>query len=191
MDLVAAFTHDVEAALASNKEITMVTIDVQRAFDTLLPKRLLERMTRQGWPLPLLQLVKSFLTDRKVRVKLEKSTTPYYLVACGTPQGSPLSPVLYMLYLAEPLLQDTTLRFGYADDICLYRATKSLDTNVTLLAEDVRSIMAWGADNKIAFAPEKLEMIHITARRGNHSPPCVINDELTIHPITSAPKDGE
>jgi len=28
MDLVAAFTHDVEAALASNKEITMVTMDV-------------------------------------------------------------------------------------------------------------------------------------------------------------------
>ena len=46
MDLVAAFTHDVEAALASNKEITMVTIDIQGAFDALLLKRLLERMTR-------------------------------------------------------------------------------------------------------------------------------------------------
>jgi hypothetical protein len=46
MDLVAAFTYDVEAALASNKEIIIVTIDVQGAFDALLPKRLLERMTR-------------------------------------------------------------------------------------------------------------------------------------------------
>jgi hypothetical protein len=81
---VAAFTHDVEAALASNKEIIIVTIDIQGVFDALLPKRLLERMTRQGWPLPLLQLVKSFLTDRKVRVRLEKSTTLYYPVAYGT-----------------------------------------------------------------------------------------------------------
>jgi hypothetical protein len=47
-----------------------------------------------------------------------------------------------MLYLAKLLLQDTTLRFGYADNICLYHATKSLDINVTLLAKDVRTIMA-------------------------------------------------
>jgi len=51
--------------------------------------------------------------------------------------------------------------------------------------------MAWGADNKIAFAPEKLEMIHITIRRENYSPPYIINDELTIHPITTALKEGE
>lgn len=97
-------------------------------------------MTAQGWPLPLLQLISSFLTNRQVRVRLEDSTTPYYEVACSTPQGSPLSPVLYMLYLAELLSQDPTLRFGYANDICLYRATTSLYHNVQLLAEDVRSI---------------------------------------------------
>ena len=96
-----------------------------------------------------------------------------------------------MLYLAELLLQDTTLRFGYADDICLYRAIKSLNINVALLAKDVRNIMAWGADNKIAFALEKLEMIHITIRRENYSLPYIINDELIIYPITTALKEEE
>jgi hypothetical protein len=89
-------------------------------------------MTKQGWLLPLLTLVRSFLSDRKVRVRLEKAITLEYEVACGTPQGSLLSPVLYMLYLAELLSQDTTLRFKYTDDICLYRATTSLDTNIKL-----------------------------------------------------------
>ena len=141
MDLVAAFTHDVEAALALGKQVTMITMDVQGAFDALLPRRLLARMARQGWPPTLLQLVRSFLTNRKVRVRLEKSTTPYYGVKCGTPQGSPLSPALYMLYLAELLAQDPLLRFGYADDVSLYRATDSLDTNVDLLANDIRDIL--------------------------------------------------
>ena len=90
-------------------------------------------MTKQGWLLPLLTLVRSFLSDRKVRVRLEKAITPEYKITYGTPQGSPLSPVLYMLYLAELLSQDTTLRFKYADDICLYRAITSLDTNIELL----------------------------------------------------------
>ena len=127
--------------MALGKQVTMITIDVQGAFDALLPRRLLARMARQGWPPTLLQLVRSFLTNRKVRVRLEKSTTPYYRVKCGTPQGSPLSPALYMLYLAELLAQDPLLRFGYADDVSLYRVTDSLDTNVDLLANDVRGIL--------------------------------------------------
>jgi len=51
--------------------------------------------------------------------------------------------------------------------------------------------MAWGADNKIAFALEKLEMIYITIRRENYSLFYIINDELIIHPITTALKEGE
>jgi len=120
MDLVASFTHDVEKAMAEGNQVTMVTLDVQGAFDALLVNRLLQRMQRQGWPVSLLRLVRSFLTNRKVRVRLEDSTTAFFAVACGTPQGSPLSPVLYMLYLAELLNEDPRLRFGYADDICLY-----------------------------------------------------------------------
>jgi hypothetical protein len=48
MDLVAAFTHDVEAAIALGKQVTMITMDVQGAFDALLPKQLLAQMTGQG-----------------------------------------------------------------------------------------------------------------------------------------------
>ena len=41
MDLVASFTHDVEKAMAKGKRVTMVTLDVQGAFDALLVNRLL------------------------------------------------------------------------------------------------------------------------------------------------------
>ncbi|EDN02274.1 predicted protein [Histoplasma mississippiense (nom. inval.)] len=47
---------------------------------------------------------------------------------CGTPQGSPLSTILFLLYLAELLWQNSELRFGYADDlnICWTGASTSL-----------------------------------------------------------------
>ena len=191
MDLVASFTHDVEKAMAEGNQVTMVTLDVQGAFDALLVNRLLQRMQRQGWPVSLLRLVRSFLTNRKVRVRLEDSTTAFFAVACGTPQGSPLSPVLYMLYLAELLNEDPRLRFGYADDICLYRASRTLEENVRLLAYDVQSIIQWGDENKIFFAPEKLEMIHLTTKKGASTPVLKVNDELEITPITTAPKAGQ
>lgn len=90
---------------------------------------------------------------------------------------------MYTLYLAELLSMDTERRFGYADDICLYRASHSIDNNVELLASDLRQIKAWGEANKVTFAPEKQEMIRITRQRSNYAPPCVVDEQLTIHPI--------
>ena len=182
-DLTAAFTHDTEAAWALNQHVTMVTLDVQGAFDALLKNRLLHRMVEQGWPQRTILFIDSFLTARRVQVRLGQVTTPSYPVACGTPQGSPLSPVLYTLYLAELLSMDTERRFGYADDICLYRASHSLDNNVELLASDLRQIRTWGAINKVTFAPEKQEMIHLTRQRSSYAPLCVVDEHLTIHPI--------
>ncbi|KAG0157694.1 hypothetical protein PDIDSM_4879 [Penicillium digitatum] len=46
-----------------------------------------------------------------------------------------------------------------------------------------------GEYNKVAFAPEKLEMIHITRHRGDESPSIVVNDRLTIDPV-QAKKPG-
>ncbi|RAL59630.1 hypothetical protein DID88_006489 [Monilinia fructigena] len=189
MDLVSAFVYDVECAFARKREVTLVTMDVQGAFDALLPRRLLKRMQDQGWPVPLLKMIRSFLQERKVMVRLEDAYTDESRVQCGTPQGSPLSPVLYMLYLAELLIQDQALRFGYADDIALYRIGNTLEENVTAITQDVRRIEAWGLANKVAFAPEKLEMMHFTRRRHAHAPEAVISPTLTIQPTTSAPGD--
>ncbi|KAI1670731.1 hypothetical protein L13192_06247, partial [Pyrenophora tritici-repentis] len=137
------------------------------------------------WPPLLRKFIQNFLSERRVRVRLGNVTTPVHRVACGTPQGSPLSPVLYTLYLAELLNQDRKLRFGYADDINLYRVSHSLDENVALLAEDLKSINEWGAANKITFAPEKRELIHLTRQKGLHAPPIQLEDQ-TIHPIAPA-----
>ena len=139
-------------------------------------------MAQQGWPQRTILFVDSFLTDRRIQVRLGQVTTPSYPVACGTPQGSPLSPVLYTLYLAELLSMDTKRRFGYADDICLYQASLSLDSNVELLAADLRQIRAWGEANVI-FISETQEMIHLTTQLGSYAPLCVVDEQLTIYPI--------
>jgi hypothetical protein len=44
IDLVASFTHDVKKAIAEGKQVIIVTLDVQGAFDALLANRLLQRM---------------------------------------------------------------------------------------------------------------------------------------------------
>jgi hypothetical protein len=48
MDLITLFTYNVEVALTRGKEVIMFTLDVQRAFDVLLKRQLLKRITKQG-----------------------------------------------------------------------------------------------------------------------------------------------
>ena len=56
-----------------------------------------------------------------------------------TPQGSPVSPILFMLYL-QPLFKVSPTylrrgRFGYADDVGQLVASLSLDLNCELLQQ--------------------------------------------------------
>jgi hypothetical protein len=53
IDLIALFTYNIKAALARGKEITMFILDVQKAFDALLKRRLLRCITEQSWPFSL------------------------------------------------------------------------------------------------------------------------------------------
>jgi hypothetical protein len=176
MDLVASSVHDVELAMARKQEVSLLTIDAQGAFNALLKRRFLARVKKLGFPGTLLRLLDPFLSDRQVRVRFESTTTEYTRQSCGTPQGSPLSPVLYFFYLAELLQQQPGLRFGYADDILLYRASKSLTTNVQQLAADMRAVRQWGEENKVTFTPEKCELMHLSRKKGDFAPACVVDD---------------
>lgn len=188
VDLVASLTHDIETGFAAGKESTLVTLDVQGAYDALLHKRLLRRMRSQGWHQNCLKIVSSFLTGRTARIRLEDFTSAVFNLACGTPQGSPLSPVLYMLYLQPLLSTDPNLRFGYADDLALLRQSDTLNTNAELLSQDIHGILLWGEENKISFAPEKVEAMHFSVKRGGGAPPIPVNAGRmeVIKPITTA-----
>lgn len=185
-DLICALTQNIEMALAEGKAVTIVTSDVQGAFDALLPKRLIKEMRAMGFDIRLLRLVDHFLADRQARIRLEAATTEYSSLECGTPQGSPASPVLYMVYLAVLVKAGGRWRFAYADDILNWRASPSVRQNVEELQNAMGEMYRSGAEHKITFAPEKTEMIHITRSRTEKDVAMQINDK-TIQPITTVP----
>lgn len=186
VDLTTCLTHDIEGALNSGKEATLLTMDVQGAFDAVLPNRLAKRLREQGWPDTLVRWVLHFVTDRHALVRLDGTFAETRKLVCGVPQGSPISPILYMLYLA-PLLQlgDTRTRFAYADDVAILRTGKTTTETTRALARDLREAIRWGRDNAVTYAPDKYELIHFTRKRGTR-PAAVKVDDLVIHPTTGA-----
>ncbi|KAI9146760.1 putative RNA-directed DNA polymerase from transposon BS [Paramyrothecium foliicola] len=128
VDLVAALIHDIEEAFAKKQVVTLVTMDIQGAFDTVMRKRLALRLREQGWPEHLARWVYSFMNDRSARVRYQDITTASSPLRCGLPQGSPVSPILFLLY-TEPIyrLGNPKGRFGYADDTAILCVGDSLE----------------------------------------------------------------
>ncbi|KAF5236483.1 hypothetical protein FANTH_11251 [Fusarium anthophilum] len=50
MDLVTALVHDIGEAFARKKVATLVTMDIQGGFDTILRNTMILRLWEQGWP---------------------------------------------------------------------------------------------------------------------------------------------
>jgi hypothetical protein len=191
VDLTTCLTHDVEEALNKGLTASLLTLDVKGAFDTVLPGRLVHRLREQGWPHNLTRWVASFATGRSVRIRLDGEIGPPTNIHCGLPQGSPVSPILFMLYLA-PLfhLGIPRTRFGYADDVALLATSPSLVANSTALSESLQEALDWGATEGITFDPDKSELLHFSRRRQDQDPttnPSVAASSISVTEGTARP----
>ncbi|CVL08167.1 uncharacterized protein FMAN_14180 [Fusarium mangiferae] len=100
-DLVTALMHDIEEAFARKKLVTLVTMDIQGAFDTVMRNRLVLRFREQCWPDHLARWVESFMMERSARIRYQNTTTPLSPLWCGLHYGSPIFSILFLLY-TEP-----------------------------------------------------------------------------------------
>ncbi|KAI1001723.1 hypothetical protein K3495_g6476 [Podosphaera aphanis] len=94
-------------------------------------------------------------------------SSDWFLVTAGVPQGSPLSPILYLFYNADLLemsdgdeeLTDT-LTTRYVDDICMLATGDTTDDTCKKLAKLHKKAEDWAFTQASMFAPEKYKLIH-------------------------------
>ena len=87
----------------TDKIATLLSIDVSGAFDTVSHPRLLHNLRKRKIPQWIATWVGSFLQDRTTALTINARTTDTFSIHTGIPQGSPLSPILYLFYNADLL----------------------------------------------------------------------------------------
>jgi hypothetical protein len=123
------------------KVLSLVTFDVQGAYNGVNKDILLQRIQKSGIPQFFVKWVYSFCSNRKAMIAFRdfcsESTT---VQQPGLPQGSPLSPVLYILYntnLLQGIINSTEGDIGFVDNYTRWVVGNLAKENTATLQDTV------------------------------------------------------
>jgi hypothetical protein len=150
--------------------VSMLSLDLAGAYDNVPHHRLIGILHKKGIPEWLIRVIASFLRERRTRIAYPGYTSEWINTNTGIPQGSPLSPILFLFFISELLerFQDPeqgTLGVGFVDDTNLITWGESAADNCRRLTTAHAECESWAAENGARFAPEKYQLIHFTRRR--------------------------
>jgi ribonuclease HI len=187
-DAMMVLSENIHRAWKRKEIYTVVFMDVAGAFNNVHHNRLLHNMKQRRIPHQLVRLVKSFLTERTTQLRFNGVTSAKINIEAGIPQGSPLSPILFMIYNAELLEipRATELALGYIDDIAYGISGLSAQGNVERLQEILAKSEEWKEKHGAQFEPSKYMLIHFTRNSRLDVTAEIRLNNTTITPVKEA-----
>jgi len=173
VDAALCLTHYAQAAVKCGMVASVVLFDVQGFFDNINIQRIVHIFRNLGFPSSLCDWVSSFLSDRQVQLSFNGVKSDPIHLDHGTPQGSPLSPILSAIYTSPllKLINDTWKRRGlnmYVDDGAIYGCNRTHDSSARLVQSGLEDIANWLSRNGLKCDPEKTEFISFAPRKASH-----------------------
>ena len=164
IEQVHRVTNKIEKALEEKKVCSAVFLDVAQAFDKVWHEGLLCKLSKL-LPPSYCNLIKSFLTDRTFRVRQNDAHSDFKKIRAGTPQGSCISPTLYLLYTADiPKLPDTLIA-TFADDTAILSTGINTRYSTMKLQKSIDKVASWCKEWRIKLNEKKSQHINFTNKR--------------------------
>jgi len=103
-----------------------VSLDLSKAFDTVDHKILLRKLMYYGIRGKQNSLFESCLTNRKQCTKVNSYSSSFQTIKFGVPQGSVMSPLLFLIYVNDFPCASSFQATLFADDTSLHLSHKDI-----------------------------------------------------------------
>ena len=191
-DLLAYAVHLWSSTLESSGESRVISVDISKAFDRVWHKGLLAKLPMFGLHHALINWIGSFLSERSIAVRVDLFLSNLQSINAGVPQGSVISPVLFILLINDLLTSTSSSIHSNADDAFLSSSFSFIpndhastdiqlyrNISASLLSNDLTVIEKWGKDNLVSFNQRKTKPAVISRKHNENFPAVFINgDEL-------------
>jgi hypothetical protein len=181
---LAELVHGWLNALESpGKVVRILLLDFRKAFDKVDHNILLDKLRTSEIPTFLLDWIRSFLCERKQRVKVGTAKSSWSNMKAGVPQGTLLGPVFFLVHVND--LQTACRTVKYVDDTTVWEACSSHGNDSTLqsAAEQVES---WATLNNMELNAEKTKELIISFGRKAPDMPAVTINNTSIERVSSS-----
>ena len=111
--------HEISAAKGAGNAVTACFFDLSKAFDRVWHKGLLKKLEHVGVRGQALAWLRAYLCNRRQRVRVDGSTSPWLPIPAGVPQGLVLGRLLFLVFtfdLSTVCTNAHTKRSQFADD---------------------------------------------------------------------------
>ncbi|EAT76579.2 hypothetical protein SNOG_16000 [Parastagonospora nodorum SN15] len=148
-------------------KVSLLSLDLSGAYDHVDREQLLDTLISKGIPDWLVRIVWSFLSNRRSFIHMPGFEGDEYWIDVGIPQGSPLSPLLFLFYSAPILAKfgkeygpETVAMFSYVDDTYVLVGTASYGRNCKIMSEIHAKLYEWARQRNLRFSPAKYKVMH-------------------------------
>ena len=181
-DAVATLTYEVRLLQAASFKVSTAFLDVKGGLDNVCANKLANILTRGDVSTYLVAWIKSFLSKCQCQLIFQGAPKAFCPVAVGTPHGCPISPLLFVLYIAslDPSFPQG-LTISYVDNLTITVCSESVRSSIRALQYYFGIIQRQGADLGVAFSVPKTELIHWRTpqnRADDSYAPVLINNML-------------
>jgi len=181
--LICIYGHSVHL-LDQGNFVNVALVDFSKAFDRACKTRVIDSLLAAGASQQCARWTFSFLSDRRVNVKLNGEVSSFISLDVGTPQGSKLSPLLFAFLCSSLKNTSSTCKYiKYADDLTIIHCSKNSDFDD--LFTELNHIKDWCFKNNMLINVSKTKILHISGRK-KRSPPIINLMGQTIEVVKSA-----
>ena len=148
-------------AKEQGKEISVLLFDLSAAFDTVDHTILIAKLKLYGFDQKSLDWIMSYLSNRTQRVSISGELSKPSQINTGTPQGSIISPILFLVLMSDMNLHiDKGTLTNFADDTQLTTIENSEELARKNTKEEADKIISFFESVQLKNNPDKAALIH-------------------------------